>query len=90
MRATSWIAAMRAPSRLRPAGITPRPGGALAGYENRLRDYCAAGDVAAQASPGSTVDGHVAYFHNGMPTDATRFVLDQLAQTTSHVAEPAR
>ncbi|WP_166741829.1 cutinase family protein [Cumulibacter soli] len=63
-------------------GITPRRRGALAEYQSRLRDYCAAGDVAAQDAPGSTVDGHVSYFHNGMPADAARFILDRLMQPT--------
>ncbi|WP_197275073.1 cutinase family protein [Luteipulveratus halotolerans] len=52
------------------SGVTPRTGDPLGPYAGRMRDYCAAGDISAQNAPGSDVEGHVAYFHNGMPDQA--------------------
>jgi hypothetical protein len=59
-------------------GTDPRPPGALSHYDDRIRDYCARDDLACQAGPNSTVDGHTSYFTNTMRADGTAFVLDQL------------
>lgn len=60
------------------SGVIPRQPGMLAGHASKIRDYCAPGDISAQNAPGSDVEGHVAYFHNGMPDQATDFVLNRL------------
>lgn len=64
----------------RPAvsGVFPRRPGALDRYADRLRDYCAGDDLAAQAHPAATVKGHVAYFSNGMLASAYEFVAGRL------------
>lgn len=59
-------------------GTDPRPPAALSQYDDRIRDYCARDDLACQAGPNSTVDGHTSYFTNAMRTDAAAFVLEQL------------
>lgn len=60
------------------SGVIPRRPGMLAAYTDKIRDYCARGDISAQNAPGSDVEGHVAYFHNGMPDQAAEFVLSRL------------
>jgi cutinase len=60
-------------------GTNPRLPGALSQYGNRMRDYCAADDLACQVGPNSTLDGHTSYFINTMRADGTTFVLQQLA-----------
>ncbi|MFC6706631.1 cutinase family protein [Flexivirga alba] len=64
------------------SGVIPRQPGMLAGHADTIRDYCARGDISAQNAPGSDVEGHVAYFHNGMPDRAAEFVLSRLLRTT--------
>jgi cutinase len=56
-------------------GVSPRRKGALAAYADRLRDYCAAGDLASQSTPGANVQAHVAYFTNPMPRDGAAFAV---------------
>jgi cutinase len=65
------------------SGVTPHHAGALEKFTDRIRDYCTLTDIAAQNAPGSDVDGHAAYFHNGMPDQSADFVLDQLSRTPS-------
>lgn len=65
------------------SGVHPREPGALEAYSDRLRDYCAANDIAAQAVPTATIDGHTAYFHNHLPAKAQQFVLDRIQELTS-------
>jgi hypothetical protein len=60
------------------SGTQPRRRGSLTRYGDRIRDYCAQGDIAAQATPSASVDGHVAYFHNGLPDHAVEFVQSRL------------
>lgn len=60
-------------------GTNSRPPGALSPFGDRIRDYCARDDLACQAGPRSTVDGHTSYFINTMPADGAAFVLEQLA-----------
>ncbi len=69
------------------SGVQPRPPGALSAYTGRLRDYCAAGDIAAQNAPGSNVEGHVSYFHNDLPAQAATFALARL--TSGPAISPA-
>lgn len=68
-------------------GTSPQPPHALAAYTDRLRDYCAAGDIACQHAPGSTVEGHVSYFTNGMRETAAAFVLRCLSDAGASVPE---
>lgn len=60
------------------SGVIPRQPGTLTPHADTIRDYCSRGDISAQNAPGSDVEGHVAYFHNGMPDQATDFVLNRL------------
>lgn len=60
------------------SGVIPRQPGMLTPHADTIRDYCARGDISAQNAPGSDVEGHVAYFHNGMPDQAAEFVLSRL------------
>lgn len=60
------------------SGVIPRQLGALEAHAGKIRDYCARGDIAAQNAPDSNVEGHVAYFHNGMPEQSVEFVLNRL------------
>lgn len=60
------------------SGVIPRQRGVLSPHADIIRDYCAPGDISAQNAPGSDVEGHVAYFHNGMPDQAAEFVLSRL------------
>lgn len=56
----------------------PRPPGQLAGYADRLQNYCAAGDIACQGSGGTYV-AHLAYLTNSMREEGARFALQRLA-----------
>jgi hypothetical protein len=60
-------------------GTAPRAAGDLDPYAGRLRDCCAAGDLACQSGLDSTVDGHVSYFSNGMRADGVEFILHRVA-----------
>jgi hypothetical protein len=56
-------------------GVSPRKKGALADYASRMRDYCAAGDLACQNIEGASVEAHVAYFANRMPDEGAEFAV---------------
>lgn len=64
-------------------GLYPRPNGALDRYARRLRSYCAKDDVTCQGHVGS-LQAHVAYFHNSMPTEAVAFANHRLGTPGCH------
>jgi hypothetical protein len=55
-----------------------------------MRDYCARNDLACQAGPRSTVDGHTSYFTNSMRADGAAFVLERLAARRQHTPGSSR
>jgi len=64
-------------------GLYPRPIGALDRYAGRLRSYCAKDDVTCQGHAGS-LEAHMAYFHNTMPTEAVAFAIQRLWTPACH------
>jgi hypothetical protein len=59
-------------------GILPRSVGSLVQYEQRMRDYCEAGDFVCQTSLSLDPEQHLAYFDNGTQLDGAAFVISQL------------
>lgn len=60
-------------------GVDPRKPGTLNNYADRIRDYTTHNDVAAQAQPNATIDGHTAYFHNDLPDQALQFLRGRMS-----------
>ncbi|WP_336662054.1 cutinase family protein [Leucobacter sp. USHLN154] len=59
-------------------GLLPRPEGALDAVEERVRDYCVAGDFICQSSLDFDEEPHVEYYSNGMQGDGAAFVITRL------------
>lgn len=59
-------------------GVFPRREGALAAYEDRIRDFCVDKDLVCQSALDATEEAHVEYFDNGMQQDGTAFVVSRL------------
>lgn len=61
-------------------GILPRPESSLSQYEDKIRDFCVAGDFVCQSSlSGVDETPHTEYYDNGMQELGADFVIDQLA-----------
>ena len=56
-------------------GILPRPEGTLAGYADRIRDYCAVRDFVCQSTFELDQEAHAAYYSNGMQELGADYVL---------------
>lgn len=68
------------------SGVDPRKPGTLNNYADRIRDYTTHNDVAAQAQPNATIDGHTAYFHNDLPDHAFQFLQGRIDTLTDRGA----
>nr|WP_243752313.1 cutinase family protein [Leucobacter weissii] len=74
-------------------GLLPRQAGSLAGFADRLRDYCVAWDFVCQRSLDLDGGAHGTYYDNGMLLDGAAFVIVRLplldsAPSAADRAEP--